>query len=186
MQGKRKTVMLMRPADLRFTEIPIKRETDLGLECDKVEGISWRFFKSGPAWSGDKSVKFLAAEGTPLISYIQADKKEATCAIPEFLNMAWGEGYYKKLPKELRDMLDGRDTHRWGATVTVKPIIPAKEFGLNQVMADAILRESDIGMLEDFGKSTPKRDKIKDFARWIIPVALGFFIGIVVNQKGWF
>jgi hypothetical protein len=177
--------MLLRPNDLRYTEIPVKRETDMGLECAKHEGILWRFFKSGPAWSGDRDVKFLACEGTPLVSYIQEDKKAATSSVPEFLKLAWDPQVIDKMPKELIGQLDGRGAHRWGATVTVKPVIPDKSLGLDQVMADAILRESDITMLEDYAKSTPRRDKIKDLANFLIPILLGFFAGMVVQQRGW-
>lgn len=175
----------MRPTDHRAATLKVKRETDVGLQCAKYEGIEYRIFKHGPAWSFPDVDRFLVIEGSPITSYIGADEKNHNVTVPEFLKFAWGdEKLYNKLPDNLKKPLEGG----WAATVTVKPeeLDPGVKNVLDKLKAGAILREHTIGMLEDFAVSEPKKDKVKDFVAFMIPILLGFFAGIVVTMKGWF
>jgi len=179
---KRKEVLLLRPTDHRATSLKVKRETDVGLQCAKNEGIEYRIFKHGPAWSFPDADRFICVEGVPMTTYIAENKDIVTATIPEFLKFAWGdEKLYNKLPENLKEPLEGK----WASTVTVLPEEKEIPHGLDKLRAAAILREHIMGMFEDFAISTPKKDKIKELATFIIPIALGFFAGIVANIKGW-
>ena len=64
--GMKKEVMLLRPNDNRYATLPVDRETDEGVYCKKVDGIQYRFYKTGPGWTGGM-VRFLGVEGLSLI-----------------------------------------------------------------------------------------------------------------------
>jgi len=167
--GLKKSVLLLRPNGFRYTTLPVQRETDEGLYCRRVGGISYRFFKTGPGWT-EKEVKFLGVEGTPLISWIKEGTSIKT-SIPEFLKFVWSEKVYNKLTEALKKPLE----EGIGVIVTVDPIIPDKKFGLDQVMSDAILAESDRANLEEFGKGTPKKETMKELVMNIFQILLGAF-----------
>ena len=179
--GMRKEVMLLRPNDGRFATLPVDRETDEGLYCKKVGGVQHRFYKTGPGWSGGGLVRFLGVEVTPLISYIKK-KLEVTTTIEEFLRFKWGDGPYDKLPKTLKNPLE-KGT---GIVITIDPIIPNKKYNLDQVMADAILTESDIANLDEFGKGTPKKETMKELVANAIQILLGAFAMYFAVNQGWF
>jgi len=162
--------MLCRPNNGRFVDIPIARETDKGVYCRKLDGLNYRFYKTGPGWTGSNLVRFLGVEGTPLISYIKQSECVKT-SIEKFLRFAWSDKVYDKLTDDLkRPLEDGT-----GLVVTVNPIIPDKGFGLDRVMADSILKESDMANLEEFGKGTPKKETMKELAANIFQILLGAF-----------
>ena len=179
--GMKREVMLLRPNDSRFADLPIARETDEGLYCRKVDGINYRFYKTGPGWTGSGLVRFLGVEGTPLISYIKQSEYVKT-SIEKFLRYAWGDKVYEKLTDDLkRPLEDGT-----GLVVTVDPIIPEKKYSLDRVKADSILKESDIANLEEFGKGTPKKEAMKDLAMNVVQILLGAFAMYFAVNQGWF
>ena len=182
-QRKRKEVLLLSPSDHRGSTLKISRETDVGLKCAKHEGVEYRIFKHGPAWGFPDADRFVCIEGTPMTTFIVENKEVKKLSIPDFLKFAWGdEKLYNKLPGNLKEPLEGK----WAATVTVLPEEKEIPHGLDKLRAAAILREHIMAMFEDFANSEPKKDKIKELAAFIIPIALGFFAGIVANIKGWF
>ena len=174
-----KEVMLLRPNDGRYTTLPLDRETDEGLYCKKRDGISYRFYKTGPGWT-ERMVRFLGVEGTPLISYIKAGEN-ITTTVSEFLRFKWGDGPYNKLPDALRKPIE----EGTGLIVTVDPIIPKKEFGLDRVMADAVLAESDRANLDEFGKGTPKKEGMKQLTLDISKILLGAFAMYFLIYQGY-
>lgn len=178
--GLRREVMLLRPNDNRFTTIPVERETDEGIYGKKVDKIKYRFYKSGPGWT-EKIVRFLAVEGTPLISYIKEGTKRIKTTIPEYLKFAWTEGVYNKLTDDLKKPLE----EGVGIIVTVSPIIPKEDFGLDRLKADAILKESDVANLGEFGKGTPKKEGLKDFMTDAIKFLTGAFAMYFLIRQGY-
>ena len=178
--GMRREVMLLRPNDNRYATLPVDRETDEGVYCKKVDGIQYRFYKTGPGWTGSM-VRFLGVEGTPLISYIKS-KKEVVTTVSEFLRFKWGDKAYDKLPNALKKPLE-KGT---GIIVNIDPIIPDKKYNLDQVMADAILKESDVANLEEFGKGTPKKETMKELVANAIQILLGAFAMYFAVNQGWF
>lgn len=177
--GLRREVMLLRPNDGRFTTLPIERETDEGLYCKIRDGIKYVFYKTGPGWT-ERIVRFLAVEGTPLVSWVKAGDDVKT-TISEFLKFKWGEKVYNKLSDELRKPLE----EGTGVIVTVDPIIPDKSFGLDRVSADAILKESDRANLDEFGKGTPKKEGMKDFMTDAIKFLTGAFAMYFLIRQGY-
>ena len=178
--GIKKSVLLLRPNGFRKTTLPLDRETDEGLYCKRVGGINYRFYKTGPGWT-EKDVIFLGVEGTPLISYIKKGSKRVKTTIEEFLRFKWGDGPYNKLPASLKKPLE----EGTGIIVTIDPIIPDKGYGLDQVMADAILRESDIANLDELGKGTPKKEAMKELAANIFQILLGAFGMYFLIKQGY-
>ena len=178
--GMRKEVMLLNPNDGRFATLPVDRETDEGLYCKKVGGVQHRFYKTGPGWTGGL-IRFIGVEGTPLISYIKK-KEDVKTTVEEFLRFKWGDGPYDKLPNALRKPIE-KGT---GIVVTIDPIIPDKKYKLDQVMADAILTESDIANLDEFGKGTPKKETMKELVANTIQILLGAFAMYFAVNQGWF
>ena len=178
--GMKREVMLLRPNDNRYTTLPVDHETDEGVYCKKVDGIQYRFYKTGPGWTGSM-VRFLGVEGTPLISYIKS-KKEVVTTVSEFLRFKWGDGPYDKLPNALKKPLE-KGT---GIIVNINPLIPDKKYNLDQVMADAILKESDVANLEEFGKGTPKKESMKELVANAIQILLGAFAMYFAVNQGWF
>lgn len=176
----KREVMLLRPNDGRFATLPIIKETDEGLYCKKMDGISYRFYKTGPGWT-ERIVRFLGVEGTPLISYIKAGDIKITTTVSEFLRFKWGEGPYDKLPPALKKPLE----EGTGLIVNVNPIIPDKGFGLDRVMADAILSESDRANLDEFGKGTPKKEGFKQLTMDVTKILLGAFAMYFLVKQGY-
>jgi len=185
-KSKRREVFLLRPKDHRADEFRVSRETDVGLQCAKHEGVVWRIFKHGPAWGFPKVDRFLAIEGEALTSYVTEDDDKVEATVPEFLELAWGKQAYDRLPSSLKDPLMGTENHKWAATVTVAPNEFDEDLGLDKLKAAAILKEHNIGMFEDFARAEPKKDKLKTLITQIMPILLGFFAGMVFQIKGWF
>ncbi len=175
----KREVMLLRPNDGRFATLPIEKETDEGLYCKRRDGISYRFYKTGPGWT-ERIVRFLGVEGTPLISWIQ-EGNDVTTTIEKFLRFKWGDGPYNKLPDSLKKPIE----EGTGLIVNVMPIIPAKEYGLDRVMADAILSESDKANLDEFGKGTPKKEGFKQLTLDITKILLGAFAMYFLIYQGY-
>lgn len=180
---KKKEVLLLRPRDHRGADLSVKRESDVGLKCNKYEGIEYLIFKHGPGWSFANVDRFLAVEGTPMTTYISEDDEIVEVSVPEFLKFAWGdEKLYNRLPSELKDPLEGK----WAATVTVKPEKLDPALKLDPLQAMSILREHNVDMMEDFAQAEPKKDTVKEMMKFWLPAVAGFLAGIVAQLKGWF
>ena len=145
-----KEVMLLNPEDYRFTSLEVERETESVIYCKKHDGVIYRFFKLGPGWTGENT-RFLAVEGTPLVSYIQEDKTKVKDASPEdALKAIMGEEGYDGLPDLLKEKI--RDP-ALGITVTVKPIIPddKTQAKFDELKAEGVLYDADLDNLAKLG-----------------------------------
>ena len=166
----KKEVMLLNPEDHRFTPLRVERETDSVIYCEKHDGILYRFFKLGPGWTG-KNTRFLAVEGTPLVSYIKSAKKQAQAGLEEYLRLIWTDkGYDELLPDVLKE---GVETNTVGTTVDVEPIIPDEETQskFDELKADGVLFDADLDNLANFGKGEVRVtniDRIFDKFPWIM------------------
>ena len=183
---KKKEVLLLRPLDYRGETLPVDNETDRGVYCRKIKGVSRLFFKFGPAWTFPNVIRFLGVEGTPITAHPTIEGLKIP--LEDFLREVWkkdekdNEYYYDKLPDHLRLPLE-TDI---GVICGLKATMPDESMDLKSLNADALLKESDAAQMKEFGKSTPKKDWKRDMTTFIIPAALGFFAGIVVQLKGWF
>lgn len=171
----KKEVMLLNPEDHRFTSLKVERETESIIYCYKHDGVQYRFFKLGPGWTG-KNTRFLAVEGTPLISYISDYDEDGnaiygTATLEEYLKLLWGEKGYKGLPDPLKQA--AKLTDNIGTTISVHPYIPDKDTQaiFDEVKAEGILYDADLENLARFGESKEVQkwaDKIMDRIPWIL------------------
>jgi len=166
---KSKEVMLLNPEDYRFTSLDVERETESVIYCKKHDGVIYRFFKLGPGWTGPNT-RFLAVEGTPLVSYIQEGKKVNEEDPETFLKAMWGEEGYNGLPDLLKEKLKDPTI---GMTVTVKPFIPTKDQQkeFDELKAEGVLYDADLDNLAKLGtaKTVQKAlDKVFDKIPWLL------------------
>lgn len=166
--SKKLETLLLSPEDHRGKTLIGEQETDVGVKCRPYQGIEYRIFKHGPAWSFPGVDRFLAIEGTPITTYVNQDNETVKCSVPEFLKFAWGDPrFYDKLQPEHRAALEGK----WAATVTVEPVAidDNTKKDLDKLKVAALLREHIIGMFRDFAVSEEKKDKIKDTVSFLVP-----------------
>lgn len=170
---KRKEVMLLNPEDYRYTTLQVERETESVIYCKKHDGIVYRFFKLGPGWTGDKT-RFLAVEGTPLVSYINEEEAYAETPLDHYLQMIWGEKGWDGLPDVLKQKVHDTKT---GTTVTVEPIIPDEDTQkkFDELKAEGVLYDADLDSLAKFAKATVKKNWRDDAfkALWILLAGVG-------------
>ena len=165
-----KEVMLLNPEDYRFTSLEVDRETESVIYCKKYDDIIYRFFKLGPGWTGENT-RFLAVEGTPLVSYIQEDGTKVKDVSPEeALKAIMGEEGYDGLPDLLKEKICAPDI---GVTVTVKPIIPddKTQAKFDQLKAEGVLFDADLDNLAKLGTAKERiaaMQKVFDKIPWLL------------------
>ncbi|OGN91079.1 MAG: hypothetical protein A2Z70_00745 [Chloroflexi bacterium RBG_13_48_17] len=177
---KKKEVLLLRPLDYRGETLPVENETDRGVYCRKIKGVNRLFFKFGPAWTFPNVIRFLGVEGTPITAHPTIEGVKIP--IKDFLLEVWPKGAYDAMPDTLKNPIE-TDI---GVICGIKATMPDENMDLESLNADALLKEADAAQMKEFGKSTPKKDWKRDMTTFLIPAALGFFAGIVVQLKGWF
>jgi len=157
--SQRKEVMLLNTEDYRYTSLTVERETESLIYCKKHDGVQYRFFKLGPGWTG-KETRFLAVEGTPLISYItgldqNGDEIYAVTETEAFLKVALGEKNYDQLEDAIKKKIR---EHCIGTTVSVKPYIPDEDTQaiFDAVKAEGILYDADLDNLAKLGTAKEK------------------------------
>ena len=169
-----KEVYLFYPESLRFDEMTVEQEVEVGLTCHEHEGVVYRYQKTGPGWSGIKKILFLAVSGVPLTAYIAAGEEVKT-SMADFLRFIWGDGPYNKLPLELREPIEST---AYGATVTVEPVqlTEEQEKSLGSVTAYQILRQHIINIFKDFAAAEPTKDAGEIWMNRLLWLGLGAFI----------
>lgn len=177
---KRKEVLLLRPLDFRGEVHKVERETDHGIHCVKSHGVKPFFFKWGPAWTFPTLIRFIGVEGTPMTAHPTLEGMKIK--VSDFLKEVWPPDTYEKLPDDLRNPIETD----YGFICGIKATMPDEGMDLAGLQADAVLTESDIYHMENFGKHRPKKEVLRDIVNMLIPIALGFFAGIVAQSKGWF
>jgi len=171
--GQKKEVMLLNPEDNRYTTLKVDRETESVIYCKKHDGILYRFFKLGPGWT-EKAVRFLAVEGTPLVSYIKregaGDKgKKAETDLESYLKIIWTDKGYNGLPQALREKVD--ETYI-GTTVTVLPFVPDEDMQqkFDELKAEGVLYDADLDNLAKLGTAKEVKkwvDRAMDRLPWV-------------------
>lgn len=185
--GQKKEVMLLNPEDNRYTTLKVDRETESVIYCKKHDGILYRFFKLGPGWT-EKAVRFLAVEGTPLVSYIKKEGEEdeeerVETDLKSYLKIIWTEKGYDGLPKPLKEKVD--ETHT-GTTVTVMPFIPDEDTQkkFDELKAESVLYDADLNNLANLGTAKEVKswvDKTMDRIPWVLA---GFGLTYVLMGLG--
>jgi hypothetical protein len=183
--GPKKEVMLLNPEDHRFTTLKVDRETDEVIYCKKHDGILYRFFKLGPGWT-EKAVRFLAVEGTPLVSYIKKEGEETEDVITDlesYLRIIWTDKGYNGLPRPLKEKVNETNT---GTTVTVLPFIPDEDIQnkFDELKAEGVLYDADLNNLANLGTAKEVKswvDKTMDRIPWVLA---GFGLTYVLMGLG--
>lgn len=182
---KKKEVLLLKPLDYRGEILPVDSESDRGVYTHKIKGVNRTFFKFGPAWTFPNVIRFLGVEGTPLTGHPTIEGFKIT--VRDFLKEVWGKDedgndFYDKLPDNLRTPIESE----YGIICGLKTVMPDERMDLTEINANSVLNESNIAMMRDYAKSTPKKNTVRDTINFLLPVLFGFFLGIVVQMKGWF
>jgi hypothetical protein len=172
--GPKKEVMLLNPEDYRYTSLQVERETESIVYCKKHDGVQYRFFKLGPGWTGNET-RFLAVEGTPIISYITGKDASgqdtyAESQIIDYLKHALGDENYNKLEPAIKQRLS---EHAIGTTVNIKPVIPDEDTQkvFDAVKAEGILYDADLDNLAKLGTATVTKkpiDRFMDKLPWML------------------
>ena len=170
------------PLGHRYIEYPVTREQErLVLSEQKEE--TYRLYKLGSSWSGEKGDLFLGREGSPITSVVKTDPDggEQWMGLMDFLREIWGQKQLNSLPEELAGPL--RDN--WMVEVTVAPAEvdgEAQPF-LDVITANELLFESNLVQAAAVGKATEEVSKIAQIMAFLMPFAIGaFFMYFIVKQ----
>lgn len=180
MSSGKKSIMVIQPASKRFFDLPITRETENTLEA-KRRGIPHRYFKSGPAWSGDKGVtRFLGIEGNAYTAIVTDDSPAKTLRLSQALKILWGNEYYdKKLPNEQKQILEH---HVFG--VTVQPdAVPITDKKMT-ISAENVDKENIKMAMDALGKNIKKKGKT-DWNQILLGFAGGALIVWIAANMHW-
>jgi len=176
---------ILRPTDYKGITVKATRETDIAIETKAYDKENYMIWKHGPGWSFPKKTKYLAIEGEPLTTYLNADLKIVSTPVPDFLKLAWGkdgESLYNKMPPELREPLEDV---KWAASVTVSPVVVESdqtERVLTLLTAQEMLKESSIEIANDVSKSTIKEKGWSPIIRQLYLVGFGAFLMYFVDH----
>ena len=178
-----KKVLLLRPRDRRGTSLLITQETDIGLICKSVKGVSHRFFKFGPAWvfheGGRMVTRFFGIEGTAYTAIVR-DGKEVNVSVKEFLIFLWGEKFYKGIPQVQRDKVE---TDVVGLTIQVDKV-DEEENDLLPLTASDINDENESVVLSKLAE--PQKARTSDTViKTIVNVLLGAALAYFVIKQGY-
>lgn len=182
----RKTVKLLRPLDYRGEDFPVKLETEKGFHCKVAGGVEKLFIKWGPSWTFPNEIVAFGVEGTPLTAHPTLENVKIP--ISDWLREAWGKHedgsgdyIYDRLTDRMRNIVETD----MGIICGIKATMPDENMDISSLEIDSILREADAAQMREFGKSTPKKNALRDNLTMIIAMALSFFVGMLAEMKGW-
>ena len=180
--GPRKEVMNLSLVDYGFKDEKVELERDTVLFCKKHDGYTPIVFKSdtGPAWKGNKVIRWLSVEGLPLVHHVNLDGDPVIVQVKDYLKALWGDKGFNGLPKPMKEKLD----QEIGVTVSVAPIVPDEETlkTLNKIKAKSILYDQDLENTANLGKTVPPKkwhEDIMNHLPW-----LGFGMGLTLILQG--
>ena len=176
---------ILRPTDHKGITVKATRETDIAIETKAYDKEKYMIWKHGPGWSFPKKTKYLAIEGEPLTTYLNADLEYVATTVPEFLKLAWGkdgESLYNKMPDELRNPLEDV---KWAASVTVSPAAVESdqtERVLTLLTAQEMLKESSIEIANDVAKTSIKEKGWSPILRQLYLIGFGAFLMYFIDH----
>ena len=177
-----KEVLHLRFRDMRGAQLRIDVETDLGVVCKKVKGVTNRYIKRGSSFvfniGGRMVTRFIGVEGTAYTAYAVSGDDITDVSIPQYLQFVWSPEWYATIPQKQRSMIE---TDVIGMTITPKKV-NTKDEELPALTTNEINDEDDARMLQKFVEgSMPKT--AADMYKTIITLALGaFFMYFVIKQ----
>jgi len=115
----RKSVSLLRTRDHRGLNLGVKKETDLGISCNKRDKVNYHFIKAGQSFVFHEFLsnvtRFFAIEGTVYIPLIEGGQSVHE-ALSNYLQFLWGREFYEALPPEQKRKIEN---DRIGITIEV-------------------------------------------------------------------
>jgi len=178
-----KKVLLLRLRDYRGQDLTVSQETDLGLFCKAVKGVTHRFIKVGPAWvfheGGRMITRFIGIEGTAYTGLIKGDGT-VNVSVKDFLVFLWGEVFYNGIPKEQRDKVENDVI---GITVAVERG-DEEDSGLPTLTASDINDENEAVVLNKLADPSDKKTG-DTFMKTVINFLLGASVMYFAIHQGW-
>ena len=154
--AKRKTINLFRPRDKRFIPMNIKTETDIALNCPKKDGFHWRFYKSGPGWTGPSGEVLFLGIGASAYTAVLKNDAEVKVTLSEALKILIGDIEYNKLNPTILDVIE---KHKFGVTLDPEKIPSAdKEGSLTAINIDDENTDKLVGYVTKAIKEDNKMD----------------------------
>lgn len=178
-----KKVMLLRPRDHRGKSLSIRQETDIGLACKAIKGVTHRFIKIGPSWvfheGGRMITRFFGIEGTAYTALARGDAI-VNVSVKEYLEFLWGEKFYKAIPEAQQTKVE---TDVIGITIKISEI-DEDEKGLPTLTSSDINDEDDNLILSKIAK--PQKQKTSQaIMNTIINFALGAALMYFIVKQGY-
>ena len=172
-----KKVLLLRHRDRRGKTLNVTQETEIGLLCKAIKGVTYRFFKFGPSFvfqeGGHMVTRFFGVEGTAYTGVARSTGEE-NISVKDFLIFLWGEPFYKGIPLVQRQKVE---EDRVGITIEIDKV-DEEENGLPTLTASDINDENEAIVL---GKLTPKQkgstsdSVIKTITTFLLGAAVMYF-----------
>lgn len=179
-----KQVELLRPRDRRGRTLNVGKETDLMLECKKVNNIVYRFIKAGSSYvfskGGRMVTKFFAMEGTAYTALARGDEL-VKVSVADFLRNMWGDKFYDAIPTPQRKKVENDVV---GITIEVEPI-DIDEHELASLKSTDLDTEGDSLVLEKLAK-TQKPSTKQNIYQFMVGAAVMASIIFFLMIKGWF
>jgi hypothetical protein len=176
-------VELLRPRDSRGQILQVVQETDIGLLCKKVQGVTHRFIKVGQGWTydiGGKMVtKFFGIEGKAYTGLIK-DSGAENVSVSSYLKWLWGEKFYATVPEPQRRTVE---TDVVGITVAIEPV-DTEGTSLPLISADDIHDQEDNAMLTRFAASTSPKEGGKSWIGYVVSFLLGASLMFFLVSRG--
>jgi hypothetical protein len=170
----KKTIMVLSPRDKRFYDTNAQ-ETEKSLEGKRGK-TEFRYWKTGPGWSGEKGVvRFLALDGNAYTAAV-IDDKPVTVKLPEALRVLWGKDAYEKMPKPLKQILEN---HVFG--VTIVPSEVPSEDKTRVISAENVDKENIKIAMDVLGKRLKNKGKMDWMATFVGVAIGGFLVYILCN-----
>jgi len=119
----RKSVSLLRLRDHRGVNLSVKKETDLGITCNKKDKVNYHFIKVGQSFVFHEFLsnvtRFFGIEGTVYVPVIDGGQSVHE-ALSNYLQFLWGREFYEALPAEQKRKIEN---DKVGITIEVpRPI----------------------------------------------------------------
>jgi len=179
-----KQVELLRPRDRRGKTLSVAKETDLMLECKKINNVVYRFIKAGSSYvfskSGRMVTKFFAMEGTAYTAMARGDEL-VKISVAEFLQGLWGKSFYDAIPSPQKKKVE-QDVV--GITIEVDPI-DIDEHELASLKSTDLDTEGDSIVLEKLAK-TQKPSTKQNIYQFMVGAAVMASLIFFLMIKGWF